>query len=128
MEKKIAIEFTSKQLNLLQTIFEDAQAKNIAEVNSKKVWDITELYRAILDQRKPIAEEQVEIKPLIEKGNIVSYKGGNYRVTSARGGKVNLGSIFGKTIYHKGVLVSEVFENEKEWYKKWSQSETYMCM
>jgi len=64
----------------------------------------------------------------IQKGSIVKFENGNYRVTSLRGGKVNLGSIFGKTIYHKGVPVENVTENEKEWSKKWTQSETYMCM
>ena len=64
----------------------------------------------------------------IQKGSIVKFENGNYRVTSLRGGKVNLGSIFGKSIYHKGIPVENVYENEKEWSRKWSQSETYMCM
>ena len=67
----------------------------------------------------------------IKVGSIVSIKDGYgvyYRVTSYRGSKVNLGSIFGKTIYHKGVPVENVYENEKEWYRKWSKSESYMCM
>ena len=54
--------------------------------------------------------------------------GGYYRVTSLRGGKVNLGSVFGKGIYFKGILLEEVYECQKEWYAKWNQSETYMCM
>lgn len=53
---------------------------------------------------------------------------GNYRVTSIRGGKANLGSIFGKHIYHKGVPVENLKECEKEWYAAWQQSETYQCM
>ena len=69
-----------------------------------------------------------ETKVEIQKGSIVSFENGNYRVTSLRGGKVNLGSIFGKSIYHKGVPVECVFENSGEWYDKWSRSETYMCM
>jgi hypothetical protein len=64
----------------------------------------------------------------IKKGSIVKFENGNYRVTSLRGGKVNLGSIFGKHIYHKGIPVEHVSENEDAWYKQWSQSETYMCM
>lgn len=68
------------------------------------------------------------MKNEIKTGSIVKFENGNYRVTSLRGGKVNLGSIFGKTIYHKGVPVENVYENEKEWSKKWTQSESYMCM
>jgi hypothetical protein len=70
------------------------------------------------------------MKNEIEVGSIVSIKkeSGYYKVTSLRGGKVNLGSIFGKTIYHKGIPVENVYENETEWYIKWTQSETYMCM
>ena len=71
------------------------------------------------------------MKNEIKVGSIVSIKngyGGFYKITSRRNGKVNLGSIFGKTIYHKGVPVENVFENEKEWYRKWSKSESYICM
>jgi hypothetical protein len=64
----------------------------------------------------------------IQKGSIVKFENGNYRVTSLRGGKVNLGSIFGKHIYHKGILVEDVNEDSAAWYERWSQSETYMCM
>ena len=70
----------------------------------------------------------MENKTEIQKGMIVSYKEGNYRVTSARGGKVNLGSIFGKKIYEKGIPIEEVFENSVAFYEQWSKSETYMCM
>jgi len=63
-------------------------------------------------------------------GTIVSLKNesGFYRVTSCRGGKVNLGSIFGKTIYHKGIPVENVYENAAAWHERWTQSETYKCM
>ena len=66
----------------------------------------------------------------IKVGLIVSIKGesGYYKVTNHRGGKVNLGSIFGKHIYHKGVPVENLKECEKEWYAAWQQSETYQCM
>lgn len=68
----------------------------------------------------------------IKVGSIVSIKNGYgmyYRVTSYRGGKVNLGSIFGKTIYSKGVPVENVYENEKKWYREWSKNnESFMCM
>jgi hypothetical protein len=66
----------------------------------------------------------------IKIGSIVSIKGesGYYKVTSYRGGKVNLGSIFGRSIYHKGVLIENVYENGDAFYDRWSQSETYMCM
>jgi predicted nucleotide-binding protein (sugar kinase/HSP70/actin superfamily) len=68
--------------------------------------------------------EKVEIK----KGSIVKFENSNYMVTSLRGGKVNLGSIFGSRIYHKGVPVERVTENANEWYDNWTKSETYMCM
>ena len=66
----------------------------------------------------------------IKVGLIVSIKGesGYYKVTNHRGGKVNLGSIFGRSIYHKGVPVENVYENGDAFYDRWSQSETYMCM
>ena len=72
----------------------------------------------------------------IQKGSIVAVKGvdknsdlsGYYRVTSVRGGKANLGAIFGKHIYHKGIAVSSLIECEKEWYSQWSKSDTYACM
>lgn len=53
---------------------------------------------------------------------------GYYRITSIKGLYANLGSVFGKTIYHKRVPLEWLVECEAEWYAKWSQSETYMCM
>jgi hypothetical protein len=72
----------------------------------------------------------------VKVGSIVAFKdikgdkekSGHYRITSLRGGKVNLGSVFGRVIYYKGIPVDEVFEDEAAWYSKWSKSETYMCM
>jgi hypothetical protein len=68
----------------------------------------------------------------ITKGMIVEYtengRSRNYRVTCVKGGKVNLGSIFGKHIYHKGIPVELVKEDERAWYERWTQSETYRCM
>jgi hypothetical protein len=71
----------------------------------------------------------------IVKGAIVKFKTaevreqrGYYRVTSVRGGNVNLGSIFGKTIWHKKISVELVVECESEWYKEWQKSEQYQCM
>ena len=69
-------------------------------------------------------------------GSIVKYKytkgdrnkEGHYRVSSFKGGKVNLKSIFGKTIYFKSIPVDQVMEDEKAWHEGWQKSETYMCM
>jgi ribosomal protein L11 len=68
------------------------------------------------------------MKREIAKGLVVRYQDGNYRVTAVKGGKVNLGAIFGKAIYHKGVPIEQVTDDEAAWYKRWTQSETYMCM
>jgi len=82
------------------------------------------------------------MKNEIVKGSIIKLKDryaegelkGFYRVTSIshfiaiRGQYANLGSIFGNTIYHKRVPLEWLIECESEWYAKWSQSETYMCM
>ena len=53
---------------------------------------------------------------------------GYYKITSIRGQYANLGSIFGKTIYHKRVPLEWLIECQEEWYAGWSKSETYMCM
>jgi len=71
-----------------------------------------------------MTQEKIEV----QKGSIVRFEDGNYRVTSLRGGKVNLGSIFGSKIYHKGIPVEYVVEYGVEFYESWSKSETYMCM
>jgi hypothetical protein len=73
----------------------------------------------------------------IEVGQVVAFKdtkgdcekNGYYKVTSIRGGKVNLGSIFGRSIYYKGIPVDEVYECQDKWncYCR-SQTESYMCM
>ena len=56
----------------------------------------------------------------IVKGMVVKYEGGNYRVTCVKGGKVNLGSIFGKHIYHKGIAIELVVEDGGAWYQRWT--------
>lgn len=71
---------------------------------------------------------------MIIAGNIVKIKKGDttqgyYRVTSVRGGKANLGAIFGRRhIYHKGVPVETLQECEREFYAEWQKSDTYQCM
>lgn len=70
------------------------------------------------------SENQIEVRSVVKRNNETGY----YRVTSIRGGKANLGSIFGKCIYHKGVPVETLTECHSEWYAKWQQSETYQCM
>jgi len=62
------------------------------------------------------------------KSAVVKFRGGFYRVTSHRGGKVNLGAVFGGRIYEKGIPEAEVTEASEEFYAHWSQSESYMCM
>jgi hypothetical protein len=75
-------------------------------------------------------------KSEIVKGLVVAFKDtkgdrdkeGYYRVTSLKGGKVNLGSVFGKTIYFKGIPVDDVMNREAEWYEAWTRSDAYQCM
>jgi len=62
------------------------------------------------------------------KGAIVKFGTEFVRVTSHRGGKVNLGAVFGGRIYYKGIPEAEVTEAYDEFYAQWSQSESYMCM
>jgi hypothetical protein len=64
----------------------------------------------------------------IKSGMIVRFDGGWYRVTKATKNTVNLGAVFGGRVYHKGVDITLVQEDEAAWYANWSQSESYMCM
>ena len=72
---------------------------------------------------------QIKNKP-IQKGSIVKYEDGYFRVTAyfSKGQTMNLGSIFGGKIYHRGVSEYDVKEAHDEWYEGWTKSETYMCM
>jgi hypothetical protein len=70
----------------------------------------------------------VNVTRPIVKGSIVRYKDGWVKVTRLTSKTVNLGAIFGGKIYHKGIPLSEVYEDEAEWYNHWTQSETYKCM
>ena len=62
------------------------------------------------------------------KNVIVKFEGGFYRVSSNRGGKVNLAGVFNGKIRFKGIPESAVVEAHDEFYNYWSQSESYMCM
>lgn len=72
----------------------------------------------------------MEEKKKITSGMIVKYEtdGEWYRVRKVTKNTVNLGSIFGNTLYHKGVSKDLVKEDHDAWYSNWSKSETYMCM
>jgi hypothetical protein len=48
---------------------------------------------------------------------VVKFQGGFYRVTSHRGGKVNLSGVCGGRIYYKGIPEAEVVEAYEEFYK-----------
>ena len=62
------------------------------------------------------------------KGAIVKFGTEFVRVSSHRGGKVNLAGVFNGKIYYKGIPEAEVVEAADEFYDHWSKSETYMCM
>jgi hypothetical protein len=66
----------------------------------------------------------------IKKGSIVKYNEGFYRVSAlfSKAQTVNLQSIFGSTIYFRGVPLYKMEEAHDEWYDHWSKSETYMSM
>jgi hypothetical protein len=66
----------------------------------------------------------VKLKETYATGDYKGY----YKITSIRGLYANLGSIFGKTIYHKRVPLAWLVECSEEWYARWSKSETYQCM
>jgi len=74
------------------------------------------------------------MKKDINVGSIVKFvefkgSGGYYKVWSIRGGKANLGVIFGKRhLYHKGIPLTDLIECQDEWYKAWSKTESYQCM
>ncbi len=59
---------------------------------------------------------------------VVKFEGGFYRVTSHRGGKVNLAGVFGGKIRFKAIPEAAVVEAHEEFYDHWSKSEKYMCM
>ena len=62
------------------------------------------------------------------KGAVVKFQDGFYRVSSHRGGKVNLAGVWNGRIYEKGIPEAEVTEAYEEFYDYWSKSESYMCM
>ena len=64
----------------------------------------------------------------VMKSAVVKFQEGFYRVTSHMGGKVNLCGVWGGRILAKGIPEAEVVEAYEEFYAKWSQSESYICM
>lgn len=91
------------------------------EINGEKI--ITEKEETI----ERIKNEIDRVNGAIKVGDIVSYLNSWYRVTRVSKNKVNLGSTFGKTIYHKGVDIVMVKEDRDAWWKSYEQSETYKC-
>ena len=64
----------------------------------------------------------------LKKGSIVEYEIGFMRVTSCFKDTVNLGSIFCKHIYHKGVDKKLVKEASAAFWKHWETTESYQHM
>jgi hypothetical protein len=70
----------------------------------------------------------------IQTGMIVAYtapgskNSGWFRVRKVTKNTVNLGSVFGRTLYHKGVPKDQVKEDEAAWYAAWSKTESYQSM
>lgn len=71
---------------------------------------------------------QAQTQREIKVGSIVLYDGGWYRVTRLTKNTVNLGRVWGGKIYHKGVALANVVEDEANWYSAWQRSEAYQCM
>jgi len=65
---------------------------------------------------------------VIKKGTIVEYQKGWCKVTAVFKDTVNLGAVFGNSLYHKGIPKSEVKEDEEAFYENWRKSESYQCM
>ena len=88
------------------------------------------------NERQNIVDELCEIAGIepftmqkqIDTGSIVKYQAGFYRVRKATRNTVNLGSIFGNTLYHKSISRTQVEEAYQEWHDIWVQSETYKSM
>jgi hypothetical protein len=64
----------------------------------------------------------------IVRGSIVLFNNGWYRVTRVTKKTVNLGAVWGGHIYHKGVAIEQVVEDEAAWYDNWRKSDSYQCM
>jgi len=73
-------------------------------------------------------ENTITEKKEIKSGSIVLFEGGWFRVRKVTKNTVNLGSIFGSYLYHKGVSKELVTEDEAAWYAHWQQSDTYRSM
>lgn len=72
----------------------------------------------------------VNVQTPVTKGCVVRYKDGWKRVTAVfpKKGTCNVGPVFGIGSIKKGIPLSEVYEDEGEWFQHWQQSETYRCM
>jgi len=64
----------------------------------------------------------------INKGSIVNYQGGFYRVSKLTKNTVNLKSVFGNWVYYKGIKITEVTEAAADFHNDWTKSESYQCM
>ena len=64
----------------------------------------------------------------IQVGSVVRYKTGWVRITRLNSKWCNLGAIWGGKVYEKKIPLTEIFEDEAAWYKRWTESESYRCM
>ena len=71
----------------------------------------------------------------IQIGTVVRYTGDNeniikgwYSVTRVTKNTVNIGAIFGRTIYAKGIPKADVVEDHNAWYEAWQNTDAYRQM
>lgn len=81
-----------------------------------------------VDEAKEATKKKIRLKPEIDKGAIVAFDTGYYRVCARFSNTVNLTGVFGSKPRIKGVPVTLMREAQDEWYAEWQKSETYMCM
>ncbi len=64
----------------------------------------------------------------MDKGSIVKYAQGFYRITRLTKNTVNLGPVFGGRVIHKSIPRSDVIEAREEFHQYWRQTESYRSM
>jgi len=69
----------------------------------------------------------MKLNPLT-KNAIVKYKDGHCRVKSLFKTHATLCGIFNGIIYHRNVPLTDIVEDQNNWYKIWQESETYKSM
>lgn len=104
------------------------ELKESHDLDASYINDYIEIYSFEVDDSSIIDVKEIEVGSIVAYQEPGASRAGWYRVRRVTKNTVNLGSIFGRALYHKSVPKDQVREDEAAWYAAWRKTDQYQSM